>query len=131
MSQNLHIVFSQPPAGVTSEEFNDWYDAHLAEILATPGFLSARRFRLEPVVEDETAQLPFGYLALYEVEGDPDKALAAMAELGLGSKDSYAALKEVDTGELELPDWFKDVRFASWNCMALGERVEADSEARE
>jgi hypothetical protein len=125
VAENLHIVFSRRPDGVSEEEFNRWYDAHLPEILATPGFVAARRFRLEPVVQDAEAPVPFGYLAVYEVEGDPDAALAEMAKLGLGSKDSYAELKEVDSSGPELPGWWDDVRFASWNCIALGDRVES------
>jgi len=68
----------------------------------------------------------YRYLALYEIEGDPGDALAALAAQGMGSKDSYTALKEVDQGELELPEWFERTGFASWNCIALGDRVDAD-----
>jgi len=44
-------------------EFNDWYDnIHLAEVVARPGFVSARRFA------------PAGpgkpYVAIYEIESD-------------------------------------------------------------
>ena len=124
MPQHLHIVFSEPPAGVSDEEFNRWYDAHLHEILRAPGFVSARRFRLEPDVADPDVR--YRYLALYEIEGDPADALAALAARGMGSKDSYTALKGVDQGELELPEWFERTGFASWNCIALGDRVDAD-----
>jgi hypothetical protein len=41
----------------------------------------------------------------------------------MGSKDSYASLKEEDAGDLELPAWWSDVHFASWNCLAVGDRV--------
>jgi hypothetical protein len=125
VAENLHIVFSQPPEGVSEEEFNRWYDAHVPEILAAPGFVAARRFRLDPIVQDAVAPVPFRYLALYEVEGDPDEALAELAKLGLGSKDSYAELKEVDSSGPELPGWWEHVRFASWNAVPLGERVES------
>jgi hypothetical protein len=125
MSEHLHIVFSQPPEDVSEEEFNRWYDAHLPEILAVPGFVSARRFRLDPVVESADAPVPFRYLAVYELEGDPDTAMAELARLGLGSKDSYAELKQVDASGPELPGWWDEVRFASWNCISLGNRVES------
>ena len=46
MAGNLQIVFSYVPDGVTDEEFSEWYDAHLPEILSIPGFVSAQRFRL-------------------------------------------------------------------------------------
>ena len=47
MSRNVHIVFSKPPDRISDEEFNRWYDPHLDEILVVPGFVSARRFRME------------------------------------------------------------------------------------
>jgi hypothetical protein len=125
MSKNLHIVFSQPPAEVSEEEFNTWYDAHLGEILAVPGFLAARRFRLQPVVAGPGGPLPYGFLVIYEVEGDPADAVRNLEQAGMGSIDLYSELKEVEEGTLPLPDWFERASFASWNCLALGERVEA------
>jgi hypothetical protein len=125
VSGSLHIVFSRPPEGISEEEFNRWYDAHLPEILSIPGFVSARRFRLESVVEDATAPTPFRYLALYEIEGDPETVMAEMEKLSLGSKDSYAELKQVDSSGPDLPDWWDEVGFASWNCIPIGDRVDS------
>ena len=127
MAGNLQIVFSYVPDGVTDEEFCEWYDAHLPEILSIPGFVSARRYRLEPVVTDATEPVSYRYLALYEVDGDPDKLLEAMAQRRLGTVDSYAERKEIDSSGPALPEWWDRVRFASWNCIALGERVTADA----
>ncbi|HEX5583011.1 hypothetical protein [Gaiella sp.] len=121
---DLQIVFSRMPDHVDEGEFNHWYDAHLDEILSIPGFVSAQRFRLEPVVVDEDAGVRYRYLALYELEGDVEQILAAMAELNLGSRDSYADRKAAgDDGGPELPAWWDEVRFASWNCIATSERV--------
>ena len=126
MAGNLQLVFSRMPDHVDEAEFNEWYDAHLDEILSIPGFVSAQRFRLEPVVVDEDAGVRYRYLALYELEGDLDEILAAMAELSLGTRDSYADRKaEGGDGGPELPSWWDDVRFASWNCIPTSERVEA------
>ena len=125
MSKNLHIVFSERPDDVSDEEFNRWYDAHLHEILRARGFVSVQRYRLDPVVGDAGS---YRYLAVYSIEGDPDDALAALAAQGMGSQDSYTALKEVDTGELELPEWFERAGFASWNCTPLGARVDEAAE---
>jgi hypothetical protein len=121
LSQSLHIVFSEPPEGVSDEEFNRWYDAHLYEILAVPGFVAARRFELEPVVSER--EIPYRFVCVYEIDGDPADAIAALENHGFGDKDSYVALKDVDAGILELPEWFERAHFASWNCRALGERV--------
>ena len=123
MDGNLQIVFSHVPEGVTDEEFNTWYDAHLPEILSIPGFVSARRYRLEPVVHDATEPLGYRYLALYEIEGDPNTLLEEMAKLRLGTADSYAERKALGDDGPALPPWWSEVRFASWNCIALGEPV--------
>jgi hypothetical protein len=120
MGQNLQIVFSRMPDEVDEAEFNAWYDAHLPEILSIPGFVSAQRFRLEPVVVDEDAGVGYRFMALYEIEGDPQALLAAMAERQLGTRDSYADRKAAgDDGGPALPSWWDEVRFASWNCIAL------------
>ena len=50
MSQYVHLVFSDPPSGVSDDEFNAWYDGHVQEILAVPGFESVRRYAISPVV---------------------------------------------------------------------------------
>lgn len=125
MLRNLQLVFSRFPEEVSEEEFNDWYEAHLDEILSIPGFVSAQRFRLEAVVVDKQSGVGYRYLALYEVDATPDQLAAAMRELNLGTSDSYRARKEAgDTGP-ELPAWWDEVRFASWNAIALGEPVPA------
>ena len=92
MSENLHLVFSKPPAAISDEAYNQWYDAHLGEILVVPGFVSARRYRLETVKGEWT---PSGhrYLSAYELEGEPKEV---MAELD----------KEVASGRMKLPEWF-------------------------
>ena len=46
MAGNLQIVFSYLPDGVTDEEFCEWYDAHLPEILSIPGFTSGSMYPL-------------------------------------------------------------------------------------
>jgi hypothetical protein len=127
MARNLQIVFSHLPEAVTDEEFCEWYDAHLPEILSIPGFVSAQRFRLEPVVSDGLEPTSYRYLALYEIEGDTDTLLAEMEKRRLGSIDSYAERKGIDSSGPALPEWWDRARFASWNCIALGERVTAES----
>jgi hypothetical protein len=127
MGSNLQIVFSHLPEAVTDEEFCEWYDAHLPEILSIPGFVSAQRYRLEPVVRDAAEPTTYRYLALYEIEGDTESLLAEMEKRRLGTIDSYAERKEIDDSGPSLPEWWSRARFASWNCIALGERVSADA----
>jgi hypothetical protein len=129
MGQNLQIVFSHLPESVTDEEFGEWYDAHLPEILSIPGFVSAQRFRLEPVVVDSIEPVSYRYLALYEIEGEPETLLAEMERRRLGTVDSYVQRKAIDSSGPALPEWWERARFASWNCIALGERVTADAPA--
>jgi hypothetical protein len=120
---NLQIVFSRFPDCVSEDDFNEWYDAHLPEILSIPGFVSAQRYRLEPVVVDDDVPVSYRYMALYQIEGDLEQLLIEMKRLSLGTRDSYADRKAAGDGGPALPSWWEEVRFASWNCIAMGERV--------
>lgn len=126
MARYLHLVFSQPPEGVTDVDYDTWYDAHVDEILSVPGWESVRRYRIQPVVGVEGAQ-PFRYVAVYELSVEPPIAVAALEQAGMGNADSYVALKgeEDGSGPLPLPGWFASVVFGSWNCEAVGERIVA------
>ena len=134
MSQYVHLVFSDPPAGVGDDEFNAWYDAHVQEILAVPGFESVRRYAISPVVAPESSG-GFRFLAMYQLSCEPAEAIAALESHGLGSADAYRESKD-DTelkdgpepneglgATLPLPDWFAGVRFGSWNCTATGDTI--------
>ena len=110
MSENIHLVYSRRPDSITEEEYNRWYDFHLSEILVVPGFVSARRYALSPEVVEADNPVQFTHLSLYEVEGDvPD----VMAKL-----DAEAA-----SGRMQLPEWFDEIHFASWNAAPLGVKV--------
>jgi hypothetical protein len=106
MSENLHLVFSRRPERISDEEYNRWYDFHLGEILVVPGFVAARRYRLE-TVRGASAPAGHGFLSAYELEGPPQEV---MRELD----------KEVDSGRMQLPDWFPEITFASFNCYSHG-----------
>ena len=55
----LHVMMDRDPE--LDDEINDWYNAHhLNDLLAMPGFLSARRF--------EAIEAEHDYLTIYEVE---------------------------------------------------------------
>jgi hypothetical protein len=63
------VVYSNPVEG-REQEYNDWYsNQHLSDLLAIPGVISARRFKLSRTQVAEAAQ-PYQYLAIYEVEAD-------------------------------------------------------------
>lgn len=122
MSNFIHLVFSDPPAHVTDDEYNTWYDAHVQEILSVEGWESATRYNVEPVVgADGTTR--YRFLSLYELSCPPDVAVANLAAANMGNADSYVEKKGVDEGKLPLPDWFTGVQFGSWNCTQVSERI--------
>jgi hypothetical protein len=41
----------------------------------------------------------------------------------MGNADSYVDKKDEDAGKLPLPDWFTGIRFGSWNCTQVGDRM--------
>ena len=69
MARYLFAVNSNPAEG-REQEYNEWYsNRHLADLLALPGVVSARRFVLNDAQLGDAPQL-FKYLALYEIETD-------------------------------------------------------------
>lgn len=65
MARGVYVVRARPAGPERDGEFNDWYDrTHVPELLAVPGFVSARRFRR--VGDDGGPE----YLAVYEIEAD-------------------------------------------------------------
>ena len=62
------IVMSRPVEG-REDEYNDWYqNCHLGEVVATPGFVSAQRFKLSHDLAGDGTAHP--YCAIYEIEAD-------------------------------------------------------------
>ena len=118
----IQIVFSRRPDGVSEEDWNTWYDAHLHEILAIPGFVSAQRFAIDQLVGAGEGP-EWTHIALYEVEGDFEQLAAEMIRMSLGSAEAYIELKKTDTSGPPLPPWWDEVRFASWNGISLGDRI--------
>lgn len=84
MAKSVMLVFSNPIDAAREAEFNKWYDqVHAPEVVALPGFTGATRYKLSDTQMGPVAG-NHGYLAIYEIDGDPSKALA---ELGNGVKD--------------------------------------------
>jgi len=105
VATNVHFVFSSPPPDVSFDAFGDWYEGHVADILAVPGFRAARRYRVDGVVSERPPTM-YRHLSLYRVDGDGTEA---MAELD----------RRVQAGDVPLPDWFGAIRFASFEGRAL------------
>jgi hypothetical protein len=75
-----YVVMSNPLPG-RDAEYNEWYThQHLADVMAVPGFVSARRFVLaDNAAEGAPKQR---YLALYNMYTDePEKVLATLVNL--------------------------------------------------
>jgi len=77
MKRSKLVVFANATEG-SDTEFNQWYDEiHLGEVLAIPGFVGAERLELSDV-QVAPEDRPHRYLAIYEIEGDPQAALDAL-----------------------------------------------------
>jgi hypothetical protein len=111
MSDNLILVFSTPPAGVSPAEFSNWYDVHVRELAAVDGFAGARRYQMATIKGD---WVPSGehHLAVYETDGSPADALRAVGE-------------RAASGQLTLPGWFPQVEFATFACYLHGDHAGA------
>jgi hypothetical protein len=119
VTRYVHLVFSDPPAGVSDDEYNAWYDEHVKEILSVDGWVSATRYRVEGVVSADTTG-GYRYLSQYELDRPPAEAIANLEASGMGNKRAYAENKP-DGDALPVPDWFADIRFASWNLEQVSE----------
>jgi hypothetical protein len=76
MAEYKFVVFSKPSEG-KEDEYNRWYDEeHVRDVVAIPGFTSAKRFRRVPTEGEQPA---WGYLAIYDIETDDiDTAMNAL-----------------------------------------------------
>jgi hypothetical protein len=87
VAKGVMIVFSNPSDPAREDEYNDWYtNTHIPELLALPGFVGARRFRVTGDGEPER------YAAIYDLEAD---------DLG----DVMGVItKAVENGEIHMTD---------------------------
>lgn len=65
MPRGIFTVKSNPVKG-REDEYHAWYGRHIEEVLAIPGFVAARRYRL---VGDDDGN-DGHYLAVYDLEAD-------------------------------------------------------------
>lgn len=87
MARHFFFVFSDAVEG-RETQYHQWYERHVEDILALPGFAAAQRFESHDV---EGRIADHGQLALYEIEGAPEEALANLR-------------RAVTEGRLERPD---------------------------
>jgi hypothetical protein len=101
MADHELVVLSRPPAGVTDDEYDSWYDTHVREVLGLPGFVAAQRLHLEFVSATTEPATRFTFLTRYEIDGSFD--------------DAWRALRAaVDGGRMTFCDWFGGVESQGW-----------------
>jgi hypothetical protein len=101
----VHLVLSIPPEGVAEDEYSSWYDTHVAEILETPGFVAARRYWLAAAVPGRPP-VEYRHLVVYVMDRPSEEPLADLGRRGRA-------------GEMTMPDWFGEIRFASFDGRPL------------
>jgi hypothetical protein len=78
--RSLMLVFSDAVAG-REAEYDDWYTStHLPELLALPGFLGGQRWSRAAAAASGLPNCSQRNLAVYELDGDGEKGLAAMMD---------------------------------------------------
>jgi hypothetical protein len=107
MPRAVHLVLSIPPAGVGDDEYSEFYETHVGEILETAGFVAARRYWLAPAVAGRPP-VEYRHASVYELDRP---SAGPLAELG----------RRGDAGQLTLPSWFAGIRFASFDGRPLEE----------
>jgi hypothetical protein len=89
---SILVVLSNPISAEHEAEFNAWYnEVHIPEILAQPGFRSARRFKAVAKVPGE-GMPSHRYLAIYSIDDVSD----AMAVAGRASQFTMSASIDVE-----------------------------------
>jgi hypothetical protein len=70
MTRYLLLAMNGPTPGPGDEDtYNRWYDeVHVPDLMAIPGVLSARRYKVLDSKLPESARLP--YVSAYEIETD-------------------------------------------------------------
>lgn len=103
MGKHVLVVLSNATTG-DDDEFNDWYtNRHLADVLKLRGYKAAQRFRLSDA-QLGPAEIPYRYLAIYEVEADDVADAAAALTRGISGPDAMYLSPTLDMGRLSA--WF-------------------------
>jgi hypothetical protein len=106
MTNNVYLVFSEKPEHISTDEYHAWYTDHAQENIQSPGFVSAQRYRVREVTKGEISG-DEQHLSVYEHEGP----------MSTWRTDLDARIAR---GDIQLPDWFKQITFRSWTCEPTG-----------
>lgn len=80
MPKGIMVVLTAPRDASVEDEYNDWYrNVHIPEVLAVPGFVGARRYKVHQSAAEGAPAPSHSYLSIYEI--DADDLMAPMQEL--------------------------------------------------
>ena len=105
MTNNVYLVFSEKPDHISHDDYHAWYARHAQENIQSPGFVSAQRYRVRDAKGGPDA--PEQHLSIYEHEGP-----VATWRTDLDAR--------IARGEIDLPEWFPQIKFRSWVCEPTG-----------
>lgn len=105
------MVLSDPTEGC-EDEFNTWYsDQHLADVVAVPGFRSARRFKLRTLT---LGAFTNRYLAIYDMDADdPEAAVDLLMSLQGSAALPISPAINLDAANVAIFEACSDEVFAS------------------
>ena len=109
MAHNLYLVFSRPPKGVSSDEFHKWYADHAQENIESPRFVSAQRYEVRRLIAG-VEEPSHTHLAAYEYDGTYEEW-----------RDHLSG--RLQSGDVVLPEWFREIQFESFDGSPVGERL--------
>jgi hypothetical protein len=110
MPDHIMVVLANAAPG-RDDEYNSWYnESHIPEVLAVPGFVAARRYRLSDAQGVGMPEPTHRYLVVFEIEGD---AASAMERLQA----------EVASGAIVAPDVVDHESVTPWIFTPITERV--------
>jgi hypothetical protein len=105
MANDLYLVFSKRPDGISAADYDRWYDEHSQENIESPGFVHARRYAVDQVNGPE---MPFEHLAVYEYTGGIERWRSDLD-------------RRIREGDVVLPEWFPQIQFGSWSCSPVSD----------
>ena len=83
MPTSFMVVLSSPLEG-KEEEFDEWYERHVREVLTIPGFIAGQRF-VAPAIDlglpSVRPPLTQQHMVMWEIEGDPEAAMEALRQV--------------------------------------------------
>lgn len=105
MTNNVYLVFSEKPEQISNDDYHAWYADHAQENIQSPGFVSAQRYRVRDTKGGPDAAEQ--HLSIYEHEGPVSTWRSDLDE-------------RITRGDINLPDWFSQIKFRSWVCEPTG-----------